>query len=362
MHRHPLVGVEHHLRPPAAVVVQLVVVERPEHLVSSCSQHVAAVQRRRPPRPRTLEQVRSAPDACRPGWTSTPRANVYSNRGSITVATLPARPARAVPARGSQDQLPPIGDAAAAIAVRTRLAETGTAVPQGLGEQADPQLLQQPADASDVVRQRTGRGRDRRRRRTRPRAIDHLGPPDPGRGWRAGRSAAARSRAGSAARPPVLGTSGRHEARRRPGRRAARSRLGGSGGDGGGPRHQGQHALPLGHVCGDHGHDGEHPVGVVDADGVAEPPERGPSRTAGSPGSARRPTRAGRRPAEPAPIGYGWAEANLSVLPEVADDPLGRIRAAAAPAGAARGGGRPADGRRSGTVTPTVVPSSIRAG
>ena len=48
--------------------------------------------------------------------------------------------------------------AAAAIAVITRFSDTGTLVRSVLGEQADPQLLEQPADRRPVVGQRTGRG------------------------------------------------------------------------------------------------------------------------------------------------------------------------------------------------------------
>ena len=205
--------------------------------------------------------------------------------------------------------------------------------PQVLGEQTDPELLEQPADLLDRFRQAAGRGelaqlprrrpRSARSRRTR-RAL--------ATGWRAARPSAAGRHRDSAGDRSGARTAWRTGSRRRPGccvcsamSSAAAASIRTAAGQ------LDQHLLVQSEDLRAQAGDGAHQVRVVDPDGVAEPREgclgRGPGPRRRLDGSSS-PTEASRASASRAGTpAYGAVrQRQLVDVAQVGDDPPGGIR------------------------------------
>ena len=115
----PLVGVEHHRRPPAAVVVQLVVVEGREHLVVELSSRWAENSRPACPASTKPSSWWISTGRCSLSLAGTSSFKVYSWRGSNMRPIYPRPPAGLCSSSRAR---------ARSSAVRTRFSDTGTCV------------------------------------------------------------------------------------------------------------------------------------------------------------------------------------------------------------------------------------------
>ena len=181
----PLVGVEDHRRPPAAVVVQLVVVEGRQHLVVQLLQQV---RREQPAGLPGVDETVELMDQHRPVLLELGHHILVQG---VQLARIQHAPN--LPATARRRLVHPAAPAPRSIAVQHPLLRHRHRRPQALGEQADPQLLEQPADRRRRSPAAGRAGRPHAARRTRPRSAGSMLSP-------------ARSRAGlvQQGRDPVL--------------------------------------------------------------------------------------------------------------------------------------------------------------